>query len=323
MKNIFLKFSNWLKKQIKRLTTFSKGITLPGLEGKSVYSVGKLFFKGLTEGYVMERASAVAFNFFTALFPMLLMLFTLIPYIPIENFQEDLLHYLQKIIPTEIWNILNGTIIYIITHKSGGLLSISFILSLFFGTNGINSLFNAFHQTYHFFTTTSSFLKQRWHALVILLCIIGIITVSISILGFGNRLIAYFMEFDHFGSRFIYYVFQTIRFLLSALGVVLAIALMYYFALPKERIFKLFSPGSILASLLIIITTSGFSYFISNFLQYNILYGSLGSILILTLYIFLNSVFILLGFEINTSISVAKNEKAIQTTHSNPTSENK
>ncbi|MDL2254938.1 YihY/virulence factor BrkB family protein, partial [Bacteroidales bacterium OttesenSCG-928-J16] len=203
------------KERLKKALLKAERITLPGFQGKSLYDVGALFFQGLRKGYIADRAAGVAFNFLTALFPMLLMFFTLIPYIPIENFQENLLHHAEIIVPPEIWNLLSGTITYIITHKSGNLLSIGFILSLYFGANGVNSLFNAFHQTYHDFSTASNWLKQRWHALLILMSVLFMIVVGIAILGFGNKLINLLMEYSPNASMFIFYLFQTVRILLA------------------------------------------------------------------------------------------------------------
>jgi membrane protein len=311
MKSIFTSIKNWIKRKGKRLAVFLRKVTLPGFHGQSLHEVGSLFIQGLFKGYVTDRAASVAFSFFTALFPMLLMLFTLIPYVPIENFQNDILHYLQTIIPLQIWNLLEGTITYIITHKSAGLLSVSFIFALLLATGGIASLYSAFNQTYHSYTTAINFLKQRWYALIILFAMFFLIVVLIAILGLGNKLITYLMQYDAIAFGFMYYLFQTVRIALAALLVVFAVALIYYFALPKPRKFHLFTPGSILCAFLMIATTLGFSLFISNFSHYNILYGSLGTILILTLYIYLNAIFILIGFEINRSIDVAEKQKPL------------
>ncbi len=309
MGSIFTSFKHWISQKKRQLSAFFTKITLPGFHGQSLYEVGSLFIQGLFKGYIADRAASVAFSFFTALFPLLLMVFTLIPYIPIDNFQNDILHYLQTIIPVQIWNLLEGTIVYIITYKSVGLLSVGFIFSLLFATGGIASLYSAFSQTYHSYTTAINFLKQRWYALIILFVMFFIVIVLIAILGFGNRLIPVLMQYNILDFRFVYFIFQIIRILLAALVVVFAIALIYFLALPKPRKFTLFSTGSILCAFLMIVTTGGFSYFISNFSHYNILYGSLGTILILTLYIYLNSIFILIGFEINRSIDVAQKQK--------------
>jgi len=283
-------------------------IHLPGFQGNSIYSVGQLFVKGLMEGFVTERAASVAFSFFTALFPLLLFSFTLIPYIPIDSFQENLLNYLHEIIPPQIWKIIDDTITYIVTRKSGNLLSVSVILSLYFGTNGINSLFTAFRQTYHRYTNASNWLKNRLYSLIILVLIFGLMLISVVVLGVGNYILTVSYE-QAIISDFFHILFNIITFAAAVLTVMIAVATIYFFGSSKPRKFKIFTPGTITTTTLIALTTLGFNYYITNFSRYNILYGSLGTILILTFYLYLNAVFILIGFEINTSIRAAEKSK--------------
>ena len=307
MKKILQTIEKRIKRIIQRLFIKLNRIHLPGFKGHSLYTVGQLFVKGLMEGFVTERAASVAFSFFTALFPLLLFSFTLIPYIPIATFQDDLLNYLHEIIPPQIWSIIDDTITYIITHKSGNLLSISIILSLYFGTNGINSLFTAFRQTYHSFTNASNWLKNRWYSLIILALIFVLLLISVVVLGVGN----YFLKIFHqeaIISDFLHLLFNILRFAVAILTVMIAIATFYYFGSSRPRKFQIFTPGTIISTSLIALTTLGFNYYITNFSRYNILYGSLGTILILTFYLYVNAVFILIGFEINTSINAAGND---------------
>jgi len=301
-----------MEKRIKRfiqcLLIKLNRIHLPGFQGNSLYTVGNLFVKGLMEGFVTERAASVAFSFFTALFPLLLFSFTLLPYVPITGFQDTLLDYLHEIIPPQIWSIIDDTITYIITHKSGNLLSISIILSLYFGTNGINSLFTAFRQTYHKYTNASNWLKNRLYSLIILALIFVLLLISVVVLGVGNYILNVFHQ-EAIISDFIHLLFNIIRFAIAILTVMIAIATFYYFGSSRPRKFKIFTPGTITSSALIALTTLGFNYYITNFSRYNILYGSLGTILILTFYLYLNAVFILIGFEINTSIRAAGKDR--------------
>jgi membrane protein len=304
MKTILQTTENRTKRFIRRLLIRLNRIHLPGFQGHSLYAVGQLFVKGLTQGFVTERAASVAFSFFTALFPLLLFSFSLIPYIPIASFQEDLLNYLHEIIPPQIWSIMDDTITYIITHKSGNLLSISVLLSLYFGTNGINSLFTAFRQTYHSFTNASNWLKNRLYSLIILAIIFGLLLISVGVLGVGNYVLGVFRQ-EAIISDFLHLLFNIVRLAIAVLTVMIAIATFYYFGSSPPRKFKIFTPGTITSTALIALTTIGFNYYITNFSRYNILYGSLGTILILTFYLYVNAVFILIGFEINTSIHVA------------------
>ena len=305
MKKILQTVKKYIKRFIWRLLIMLNHIHPPGFRGHSLYTVGHLFLKGLMQGFVTERAASVAFSFFTALFPLLLFSFTLLPYIPITSFQENLLGYLQDIIPPQIWNIMNDTITYIITHKSGNLLSISVILSLYFGTNGINSLFSAFSQTYHRFTNASNWLKNRFYSLIILVLIFVLISISVVVLGVGNHILTVFRQ-EAVISGFLHVLFNIVRLGIAIFTVMIAIATFYYFGSFRPRKFKIFTPGTITSTALIALTTMGFNYYITNFSRYNILYGSLGTMLILTFYLYVNAVFILIGFEINTSIRAAE-----------------
>ena len=305
MKKKLQTIKNFIKRFIRRLLIKLHYIHLPGFQGHSLHTVGQLFFKGLTQGFVTERAASVAFSFFTALFPLLLFSFTLLPYIPISNFQENLLGYLQNIIPPQIWSIMDDTVTYIITHKSSNLLSISVILSLYFGTNGINSLFSAFRQTYHEFTGASNWLKNRLYSLIILVLIFVLLSMSVVTLGFGKYILNVFRQ-EEIISGFLQILFNIVRLMIAVLTVMIAIATFYYFGNSRPRKFRIVTPGTIISTVLIALTTTGFNYYITNFSRYNILYGSLGTILILTFYLYINAVFILIGFEINTSIRVAE-----------------
>jgi membrane protein len=283
----------------------------PGFQGHSLYTVGQLFVKGLMQGFVTERAASVAFSFFTALFPLLLFSFTLLPYVPIAHFQENLLGYLQDIIPPQIWDIMETTVTYIITQKSGNLLSISVVLSLYFGTNGINSLFSAFRQTYHGFTSASNWLKNRLYSLIILLLIFVLISISVVVLGAGDYILQACRQ-EAIISDFLQILFDILRLAIAVLTVMIAVATFYFFGSSRPRKFRIFTPGTITSTALIALTTIGFNYYITNFSRYNILYGSLGTILILTFYLYVNAVFILIGFEINTSIRAAEGGEGIK-----------
>jgi len=304
MKKLLQTIEKHIKHFVRHLLIVLNHVHPPGFRGHSLYTVGQLFLKGLTQGFVTERAASVAFSFFTALFPLLLFSFTLLPYIPIENFQEDLLRYAQDIVPPQIWTLMDDTLTYIITHKSGNLLSISVVLSLYFSTNGINSLFTAFRQTYHRYTNASNWLKNRLYSLIILVLIFVLLSISVVVLGLGNHILNVFRQ-EELISVFLQVLFNIFRLGIATFAVMIAIATFYYFGASRPRKFQIFTPGTITTTTLIALTTMGFNYYITNFSRYNILYGSLGTILILTFYLYINAVIILIGFEINTSIRAA------------------
>ena len=138
-----------LKERLSFLVDWSKHLVLPGFSGMNLYDVAHFFIEGLEKGAITTRASSIAFNFFLALFPALIFFFTLIPYIPVDNFQEILLGLLGEVLPPSTNESAFKTITDIINHPRGGLLSFGFLMALYFSTNSINSLMEAFNSSYH------------------------------------------------------------------------------------------------------------------------------------------------------------------------------
>ncbi|HLC83024.1 MAG TPA: YhjD/YihY/BrkB family envelope integrity protein, partial [Bacteroidia bacterium] len=168
-----------------KIITVSKKLVLPGFEGLSLYVVSKFFFKGIIDGALNMRATSLSFSFFLALFPSIIFLFTLIPYIPIENFQDYLFNLLQKVMPSAAFEATEGTIADIISNQRGGLLSFGFLTALYFSTNGFNAMISAFNETYHDIETRKP-LQQRLASFYMLLLTVLLLSVSIAILIFGE-----------------------------------------------------------------------------------------------------------------------------------------
>ena len=278
-----------------------------GFEGLSIYDVAIFFWKGLVEGAITTRASSLAFNFFLAFFPAIIFLFTLIPYIPIAGFQETLMELLENVLPQSTNEIATQTIKDIVNNPRGGLLSIGFILALYFATNGVNSLIEAFNSSFHI-RESRSLLFQRYISLVItlILTIMLILTIVILIVGKGyfNSLVT-----DGVISSDKLYLFSLSRFGLLSLMLYFGITLVFYLSPSKRTKWKWFSPGTIFSSIFIIITSLLFSFYINNFSQYNQIYGSIGTLIIILLWIYFNAIILLTGFELNASILNASSYK--------------
>ena len=179
---IYERILQW--KIITFVIKLSKKLVLPGFDGLPLYNVTGFFFKGLYEGYITSRASAISFNFFLAIFPSLIFLFTIIPFIPIENFQTTLLAMINDFMPKSAYETVKGTVEDIVTRPRGGLLSIGFILALYFSTNGINSIMEAFNNTYHTIETRSDF-KQRLISILLVLILSVLLIISIGLMTVG------------------------------------------------------------------------------------------------------------------------------------------
>ncbi|PVX52370.1 membrane protein [Balneicella halophila] len=291
-----------------RIVNYLKRISLPGFEDIPVWNIILFFWNGLINGAITTRASAIAFSFFIALFPLLLFLFSLIPYVPIDNFQEELLGLLIDVMPRNAFLATRDTISDIVLRERFDLLSIGFISMLAFATNGVNSLMTAFAATYH------SFKGRNWInqylVSMLLVCILSVLIITAVVLTVSGRsLIKIFNQRDVLTNDINYFVLVVGQWLIIILLFFTAVAIIYYFAPSKRGKFRLFSAGTTLATLLMLISSWGFSYYINNFGQYNKLYGSIGTVIVILLWLYFNALSLLIGFELNISISNARKQE--------------
>lgn len=288
----------------------SKRIILPGFDGVPLYYVLKFFVQGLQKGALATRASSLAFHFFLAIFPAIIFFFTLIPYIPIENFQEELLGLLEDLMPEAAYEASLATLEDIITIERGGLLSIGFVAAMYFATNGVNAMFSAFNNTYHSIEIRKP-IMQRLTAIGITLLIAVLVLVSILLIIFGQRVLDTLLEYNFLREKFIYYLLIALKWLVTLTLIFFMISFLYYAGPAKKVKWRFFSAGSTLATILMVITSVGFSYFVNNFAQYNKLYGSIGTLIVILLWIQWNSFALLIGFELNASIDIAKRKNQL------------
>ncbi len=285
-----------------------KQIKLPGLEGLSLYDLLELYVIGVAKGALTTRASAIAFSFFTAIFPFLLFVLILIPYIPIENFQADFLSFLESFLPPQTSEFFFKNIFENISESNsqGGLISSVFLLSIFLMANGVSAVFSGFESSYHQQLTRSVF-KQYMFALGVALILAFLLILTVAVFGYFE---IYVIDnlFDRLQEKGIAEkganVFWVVlaKYMFFVLMVYIATATLYYFGTKEGRNSRFFSVGALLTTLLIILTSYLFGLYIENFSKYNELYGSIGALLILLLYLWLNSNILLLGYELNATL---------------------
>ena len=293
------RFTNW--KPVRKCIWVSKRIVFPGFDGMPLYDVTRFFFNGLAKGYINSRASAISFSIILAIFPFLIFLFTIIPFIPIQNFQLVLLDIIQDFLPASTWESVEGTIVDVITRPRSGLLILNFILTLYFSTNGINSLIEAFNNTAHTIETRT-LVKQYLISIVLVIILSVLLIISIGLMTFGSSLLD--LIFPDIVTRSYFYLLtmESLRWLLVIALLLMAISFLYFLAPAKRGRYRFISAGSMMATILVIITTMGFNFYVDNFARYNALYGSIGTLLIVLVWIYLNSISLLIGFELNASI---------------------
>jgi len=274
-----------------------------------LYDILFFFYKGVKQGAITTRASSLAFNFFLAFFPSIIVLFTLIPYIPIVDLQETLMELISTILPPNTNEIAFSTIYDIINNPRSGLLSIGFILTIFFATNGVNSLIEAFNSSYHI-NESRSIVKQRLLSLGITFLLSCILMITILLIMFSKTVVNYLISAEIIENKSIEYILFG-KWMVIIIMLFVGISIIYHFGPTIKKKFQLFTPGSIISTCLIIVTSSFFNYYISNFAEYNKVYGSIGTLIIILLWMYINSIILLIGFELNASIFNAKKQKKL------------
>lgn len=283
----------------------SKSLYLPGFEGVPLYDVMNFFRKQVQTIGLTERASAIAYNFIMAIPPSFLFLFTLIPHLPFIKkaaLKRELHVLITDVIPAKVHNAnLIQFVDSFIDDSKIGLLSFGLLTALFFASNAMMGLMRSFNKNYLGFAKRKD-LHTRWLAikltallfLLVLGCLILLITQGALLKWIGVK--------NQIFRDIIFYV----RWIFIVALIYYSIAFIYKYAPAVEKRWKLRSPGTILATTLSILANYGFSYFVNNFGKYNALYGSIGSIIVLMAVIYINSLVLIIGFELNVSINSLK-----------------
>ncbi len=304
---------------VNKLAALLKRIKLPAFEGLSLYDLIEMYIVGIFQGALSSRASAIAFSLFMALFPLLIFMVTLVPflvsYLSLGNadFDTEFLSFLESFLPTATGEYFGEIYQQIKDQKRGGLLSSAFLISIFLMANGVNSIFGGFENSYHV-DLTRNFIRQYGYALMVgLILSILIIVGFVAFVYFEVYVLGYLNEF---AARTGGYVLgeddiigvQIAKFLFFIILSYLTVAILYYFGTAEGKKARFFSAGALMTTLLFILTSYLFGVYVEKFARYNELYGALGGLLILMVYIWLNSNILLLGFELNASLnSLRKN----------------
>ena len=305
----FKKIIEKWKARLDAVVEWTKRHTLPGFGHLSMFEVGSFFVKGMSNGTLGIRAASIAFNFFLAVFPGLLFLSTLIPYIPIPNFQTELMDLLEQLIPSETFETIEETLADIVMYPRSGLLSIGCITTIIIVSNGVTAVIRAFNQSINVHETRS-FINLRVSSLIMVGLITVLLATAIALLIFGRTILAYLIAKRILFGTFSTVMFYIIQWLIILSLCIVSVSVIYCFAPAKHTHMGFISTGSVMATLLLLLTSAGFGFYLANFSNYNALYGSIGTLIAILVWLNINSSILLLGFELNLSIQAAHEKKA-------------
>ena len=296
---------------VKQLVIFGKSIKLPWLKGLSLYDLLELYIIGIVEGAVSYRATAIAFSFFMALFPFALFILNLIPFIPIKGFQDDFMAFVQQSVPPTTFDAISKIINDILHNSHSGLLSTGFFMAIFLMANGVNAILGGFENSHHV-TLKRKYFRQYFISLglSILLSLILIITVAAIVI--FEVLIQETKIQDVLSSRIP--LIEMERYVFVVAMILITTSILFKFGTKQENKRSFISIGAVFTTILIVLSSYFFGIWVVRFSKYNQLYGSIGTLLIVMFYIWINSMILLLGFELNATISRLrhKREKEIE-----------
>ena len=285
----------------------------------------KLFWKDCENHYILARiltilykkifhfdldvrAAAVAYNFTLAVFPTIIFLFSLLAYIPVDNFDLKMVNFLKSSIPTNLQKDFTELLLDLIRKKSGGVLSFGFIFALYASTSGIQALIRSFNLTYRT-KENRGILKERLIAISLNFLLTFVLITAFAVFIVGKLVIGYLKGKGLIDYDFNFYMLNILTYFLLFSIFFLTISIIYYYAPAITKRWKFFNAGSITASILTILVTNLFSYYLVNFASYNKVYGSIGSLIALMIWLYLIALILLVGFEINASIDLVKEQQ--------------
>lgn len=293
----------------RRVKLILKKYSFPGFKGIPIFYILYYFFKSLYDGALDTRASSMAFKFFLALFPGIIFLFTLIPYLPINGLDEELFQLLEDILPKEAYSLSISTVKDILFNKNGSVLSLNFIVAIYFATNGVKAMVQEFNNGL-FIVQQRSFVSTQIISFFLVAILTIILFLSLFTIITSSWLVDYLNNIQYFENLPLYTLFEYSTWIILFALFYFTISFIYYYGPSKVDKGDFFSPGALVASILTLLTSIAFSYYVNNFAQYNKLYGSIGTLISILLWLYFNSLVLLIGFELNDSLKSARNKLA-------------
>lgn len=291
---------------VQKTKAFSKRIILPGFEGVSLYDAGRFFIENMNNINLSDRCSAVTYNFLTALGPTLLFLFTLIPYLPLKNVELTILNTLKLVIPnTATYESISAVVKDFLNKEQRSLLSFSLLLTLFFSSNGMMGLMRYFDRDQKVYVSRN-IVQRRWAAIkltimlmaVVLISIVALIIQSSTINGLLIKIFGSLMVVKIFSMLFLFFI------------IFCAISFIYIYGPSLTHRFRFVSAGAVFASVICVLSSAIFFYAVNHFINYNKVYGSIGSLIAFFVWLSINTRIIMLGYDLNVSILMGKIHKS-------------
>lgn len=290
---------------IKYLVRITKSIHLPWLRGFTLYDLLEMYLLGIIEGAISYRAAAIAFSFFMAIFPFTLFILNLLPYIPIEGFQDDFLSFVQQSVPPTTYDAISKIINDILNHSNSGLISGGILMAILLMANGVNAVLGGFENSKHV-VYKRRFFNQYFISLALSIVLSLLLLLTVTSIVFFEVIIQKTKIQDVLSEQIP--LIEMGRYAFVVLMILITTSLLFRFGIKHQQKIKFISIGSVFTTILIILSSYFFGIWVLKFSKYNELYGSIGTLLVVMFYIWLNSMILLLGFDLNATINKIRRE---------------
>ena len=300
-KNISERFEN--HRWTRSISKFIKTSSLPGFKGIPIYNIATFIARETQKDDMTTRANSMAFSFFISLFPFLILIFSIITYLPIENIRLVVQNAIHGLMPIEAENYILGLVDDVFSRGRGDLLSVGIVLTLYFASNGLEAMMRGFDKSYEITFKKRNWIQRRLGAIKMTF-LIGIVCILSAVIFVLSSITINWLKDNTVMGGFEFFSFQLIRWIIILIVYFGAFAMIYHYAPAVKRKFAFFSPGTNVAAILSLVSSIVFSYFVNRFGNYDKFYGSLGTMVMIMLWLQINCFILLAGFELNASIAV-------------------
>jgi membrane protein len=293
----------FVRRQVKRFRIFLHRQTLPGFNGIPIAVILKYVWKEILRDDIVTRSNSMAYSFFLSIFPGILVILALLPYLPVDNMIYAFQRNYIDLLPGEMASYLNNIIAEMTESGKEGLLSLSLILAILFASNGVGSMIKGFHKSYETTYKKQNLLQREWRAVYLTLLLGMLLVGSLVVVVLGKPILLELLSNAGItGSEL--GLFSSLRWLLVFVFYYFGISVIYRFGPAFKTRLRYFTPGATLATILSVISSLVFSLYVENFFRYNEIYGSIGALILILVWLQINSFIILLGYELNASIAI-------------------
>jgi len=277
-----------------------KGMTIRGVYGQSWKRFFTDLYHEINDDHLATGAAALAHYLMLAIFPGMIFLLGLLPYLPIAHLQDQIMELLGQLLPGETAKLFTSTVSQIVGNKKESLLSLGAVLTLWAASSGMSSIMDELNVSYDV-KESRSFLKTKSIALALTLGFGALVISSFLLIVLGENIKTWVAVHWDWSTPLLF-LFDLLRWIIVVMAITLAFASTYYFGPDVKQEFVLMTPGSLLATLFFILASIGFKAYVDHFGSYNATYGSLGAVIVLMIWLNILGAVVLLGSQLNSLI---------------------